>query len=126
MKKAEGLDSFSLEELKRIKKIISSYEDIGDFRKDLSFFIQEEEQKRNNINESFDLALMERLHVVDPFQLKVLKNNSILNLQALIDCDLDSLVGITPSMKRELEWIRSFYDMRSMVEKPNQKKKGTK
>ena len=44
-------------------------------------------------------------------ELKVIKNNNISNMQELIDCDLDSLVGIKPSLKISLDKKRRFYDM---------------
>ena len=58
-----------------------------------------------------------RLNIFDPWELKVVQSNHISNLQELIDCNLDELVGITPSIKEGLEWVRTFYDMRSLEEK---------
>ena len=127
MSNKNDFDSFSLDELKKMKKVVDSFDDVDSLKNSLSCFIDEMEKKKSNINERFDLALMVRLQIVDPFQLKVLKNNMIHNIQELIDCDLDSLVGITPSMKKEFDWIRKIYDLRGMVEDiPKQKKIGEK
>ena len=126
MKKLKGIDSFTLEELKKMQEFISSYDSFERLKRDLSIQIEVMNDNRKNINERFDLALMQRLQIVDSFQLKVLQNNSIHNIQELIDCDLDSLVGITPSMKMEFEWIKRMYDLRTMVDIPKQKKIGEK
>jgi hypothetical protein len=126
MKNLKGIDSFTLEELKKMQEFISSYDSFERLKRDLSIQIEVMNDNRKNINERFDLALMQRLQIVDSFQLKVLQNNSIHNIQELIDCDLDSLVGITPSMKMEFEWIKRMYDLRTMVDIPKQKKIGEK
>ena len=52
-----------------------------------------------------------KLQIFDPWELKVVRKNNINNLQELIDCDLDSLIGITPSIKEGLDWVRKFYNM---------------
>ena len=63
-----------------------------------------------------------KLQIFDPWEFKVIRDNHISNLQELIDCNLDGLVGITPSIKQGLEWVRTFYDMSSIEEKKGKSK----
>ena len=109
------LDRFNLEDLKEIHSFISQYSEMGELRNDLDFVISSrEKEKTKSLNQKFDLDMMLKYQIFTYEALQVILANSITNLQDLIDCDLDQLEGITPSVKRELNWIRSFYDMRSL------------
>ena len=69
------------------------------------------EEESKSLNVRFNMELFEELQIFDPWEFKVIKDNHINNLQELIDCNLDSLVGITQSTKQGLDWARHFYDM---------------
>ena len=101
-----------------IKEIVSQYGNMEEFKHDLDTFISiREKEKAKSLNVRFNMDMMVRLQVFDPWELKVVQSNHIANLQELIDCNLDDLVGITPSIKSRLEWVRKFYDMSSFEEK---------
>lgn len=115
------LDGCSLEELRKIKRIVSRYESLGELKDDLHITItsREEEQKKS-MNVRF--CGEQFYQIFDPWELRVVKANHIMNLQELIDCDLDHLVGITEGVKNGLEWVRKFYDFRP-IEAAMQKEK---
>ena len=111
------LDTLSLEELNQMKKVISQYGSMEELKHDLDSTIStREKEKTKNLNVRFSMDMMVKLNVFDPWELKVGQSNHIANLQELIDCDLDQLEGITSSVKRGLEWVRTFYDMHSFEE----------
>ena len=82
-----------------------------------------EDEKKKSLNVRFNMDMFIKLQIFDPWEFKVVRDNHISNLQELIDCNLDDLVGITPSVKQGLEWVRTFYDMSSFEEdkKPSKK-----
>ena len=109
------LDKMNLEELHELSQFVSQYGDLGELRYDLDFVISSrEKKKKESLNSRFDLDMMVRYQVFTYEELRVILQNHITNLQELIDCDLDQLEGITPSIKRELVWKRVFYDMSSL------------
>ena len=116
MKEKKMLSDFSLPELQVIQKEISGYRTIEDIQKDLNQFIQKKEQVLSkNPNIKFDRDMFVKLHIFDPWELKVLDFYQIHNLQELIDYDLDCMVDVLPSVLEKLEWARNFYDLRGMV-----------
>lgn len=116
MKEKKMLSDFSLPELQVIQKEISRYRTIEDIQKDLNQFIQKKEQVLcENPNIQFDRDMFIKLHIFDPWELKVLDFYQIHNLQELIDYDLDCMVDVLPSVLEKLEWARNFYDLRGMV-----------
>ena len=121
MKILEGLN---LDDLKSIKSIVSQYGSMEELINDLDTAIsRREEEKAKSLNVRFNMDMFIKLNVFDPWELNVIKSNNISNMQELIDCNLDDLVGITPSVKRGLEWARKFYDMSSMEDIEHAKKK---
>ena len=85
--------------------------------------IQEKKSDQESINTRFDMALFEKLQVFDPWEIRFLKQHHIMNLQELIDCPLESLIGMTPSLYEKFNWARHFYDLRSMVKEREKQKK---
>ena len=126
MKKRFGLTSLTKEELKKFYKMIDEYDDIQSLKRDVLCLLEEKNLAKKSINERFNIALMKKLQLFDSHQFHVLEQNRISNLQQLMDCDLDSLVGVTPSMKREFDWVRKFYDLRSLVEEDSIQKRKEK
>ncbi len=109
------IQDMKLEDLKRMRKIVSQYGSMEELKDDLDSTIStREKEKTESLNVRFNMDMFLRLQIFDPWELKVVQSNHISNLQELIDCDLDELVGITPSIKEGLEWVRTFYDMRSL------------
>lgn len=105
-------DRLSEKELTLISDVVDCYTDIDNLKNDISLAINTKmKEKKTSLNVRFNMDMFIELHIFDPFEFKVIKQNNINNLQELIDCDLDSLVGITPSVKKGLEWVRKFYNM---------------
>ena len=119
------LNHLKTDDLKTMKEIVSQYDSIDDFKHDLDTLISYREiEEAKSFNVRFNLEMMIRLQIFDPWEWKVVKSNHISNLQELIDCNLDELVGITPSVKQGLEWVRKVYDMRSLEADYRTRKKG--
>ena len=118
------LERLKTEDLKTMKEIVSQYGSMEELKHDLDTTIAaREEEASKSLNVRFNMDMMLRLQIFDPWELKVVQSNHISNLQELIDCNLDELVGITPSVKQGLEWVRKFYDMSSLEEEYRAKKK---
>ena len=98
------LDNLSYEKLLELGKFVSEYDDIDSLKNDIL-------KKIVSVEEEKSKSLIIKLQIFDPWELKVVRKNNINNLQELIDCDLDSLIGITPSIKEGLDWVRKFYNM---------------
>ena len=100
------IQDMKLEDLKRMKKIVSQYGSMEELKDDLDSTIStREKEKTESLNVRFNMDMFLRLQIFDPWELKVVQSNHISNLQELIDCNLDELVGITPSIKEGLEWV---------------------
>ena len=118
------LEDFSLEELQDMYHFLQAFQS----KEECEFFLKEriqklEEDKKKSLNVRFNMEMFIKLKIFDPSELKVVRDNHISNLQELIDCDLDHLVGITPSIKQGLLWVRTFYDMSAFEEKEKGKSK---
>ncbi len=118
------LETMKLEELKKIQEVVSQYGSMEELKHDLDTTIScREEDKRKSLNVKFNMEMFIRLNIFDPWELDVIKSNKISNLQELIDCNLDELKGITPSVKKGLDWARKFYDMSSLEDKNSKGRK---
>lgn len=112
-----------LGELEILESVISDYKSIGSLKGAITRRKKElEEEKSKSLNVRFNMEYFVKLNIFDPWEFEVIKLNNINNIQELIDCDLDSLVGITPSIKKGLEWCKKMYDM-SCFEEYNNKPK---
>ena len=80
-----------------------------------------EEEKNKSLNARFTIEMFREYHMFYQDELRVLEMNGIRNLQDLIDCNLNNLVGITEVMKEKFSWARNFYNMEKTTE--NNKKK---
>ena len=110
------LDDLTEEELYILGEIVFQYNDLNNLKGDIEKKIKRKIDKKNqeyekSLNVRFNMDMFIKLQIFDPWEFKVIKNNHINNLQELIDCNLDDLVGITPSIKEGLEWVRKAYDM---------------
>ena len=111
------MEILNLDELIKIRKIVSQYTNMGELIHDLDITISNrKKKKKKSLNTRFDIMLMIELKILEPDEINVLLNNKIYNLQDLLDCDLDLLKGIDNSIKERLEWKRNFYNMNSLEE----------
>lgn len=113
----KDLEHYSLEQLKELKELLSFYTNIGELNEDVDKLIQKlEEKKITPINVRFNLELMEKLQILEPSELKLVKEQGITNLQQLLDCNLDLIPNIPISMKKSLAEKRIFYDLSYLEE----------
>lgn len=128
MKKIDIIKSFSLEDLKVYLSLVDSYGSIDEMRNELITEInRREEEKNKSLNARFTIEMFKEYNMFYQDEMYVLEINGIRNLQDLIDCDLDSLVGINASIKEKLSWARNFYNMKPITDsKVKQKGKGKK
>lgn len=118
------LESLDINKLKELKSLVSEYDSIDSLISSIDKFIDEKEKaSKSCLNVRFNMDMFIRLNIFDPSEFKVIRANNIYNMQELIDCDLDSLVGITPSVKEGLLWVRSAYDMSSYEDENSSHKK---
>lgn len=111
--KKKKIDRLSYKELKKLRDIVNEFDDIDSLKEVIDSKIENKEKTKGiSSNIRFNMEKFIEWQIFDPFELKVIKDNNINNMQELIDCDLDSLVGITPSVKIGLWRKRGYYDMR--------------
>lgn len=116
------LDKFSIEQLKAISEFAETFDNKEDFVTFINGEVKKREQEKSqSLNVRFNMDMFIKLRVFEPDELRVLQMNNINNLQELIDCNLDSLVGITCSIKEKLEWARKFYDFEPAKNKGRRK-----
>lgn len=111
------IESKSIKELKELVKLIDNYDSIEELRESINLEIERKKKKTNvSLNEGFDLEMFKRFHMLQDYQIEFLRKNGILNLQDLIDCDIEGLfISINDSeFKKDLLFIREFYDMSNM------------
>jgi len=109
------LENKTLKELKDLKKFIDQFYSMEELKDELDYTIStKQKDQEKSLNSRFDMAMFKKLNMFEPREMQVLVDNNITNLQELIDCDLDSLVGMLPSIKEKFLWIRQFYDMDSL------------
>lgn len=105
-------NNIDLETLKKMRECIINYSDISSLLLDIDYSISEkEEEMMTSLNVRFNMEMFIKLEIFTPDELKVIRDNNINNLKELIDCDLNELIGITPSIKYSLLQKRRFYDM---------------
>lgn len=111
--KKKKIDRLSYQELKKLRDIVNEFDDIDSLKEVIDSKIENKEKTKGiSSNIRFNMEKFIEWQIFDPFELKVIKDNNINNMQELIDCDLDSLIGITPSVKIGLWRKRGYYDMR--------------
>jgi hypothetical protein len=115
--KTEVLENKSIQELKELKKLVSNYGSIEELVESIDFEIERKKEQANiSLNERFNLEMFKRLNMLQDYQIEFLRQNGILNLQSLIDCDIDDLLKniYDSEFKNDLLFIREFYDMSNM------------
>lgn len=109
-------DKMSDADLASLREYVSSFSDIESLTREIDTLIKKRKANKSSLNIRFNMEMFIKLKIFDPSEFRVVRDNNINNLQELIDCDLDSLVGITPSIKEGLSWVRRAYDMSSFEE----------
>ena len=127
MKNKDLLKTFKLDDLKLFVSLIEQFDNKDEMLNALfSEINRREKENKLSLNVRFDIKMIKRLNLFYPDELRVLEINKINNIQDLIDCDLDSLIGITESIKEKLEWARKFYDMSGLEDEKKTNKQKNK
>jgi hypothetical protein len=107
------MDEFGLDELKKFRSLLDCVDDITVLRNMVELEIKNRE---STVNQKFTLEMLERLEILSKREIELLRVNHISNLEELIACDLESLIGVRISDISKFKWVREFYDLRSLVE----------
>ena len=119
-------DSFTTKQLKDTLDLVCAFEGKDDLLMGIHCEIKRRElESQQSLNARFTIEMFKEYNMFYSDELKVLEINGIRNLQDLIDCDLDSLVGINASIKEKLSWARNFYNMKPITDS-KVKQKGKK
>ena len=122
MYKKNIFKNFKTEDLKNFILLVDQFEGKDDLLMGLYSELKvREEEKNKSLNARFTIEMFREYHMFYQDELRVLEMNGIRNLQDLIDCNLNNLVGITEVMKEKFSWARNFYNMEKTTE--NNKKK---
>lgn len=124
MFKKDLFTKFTIEQLKDILALVSTFEDKDDLLMGISSEIKcRELEKKQSLNSRFTIEMFKQYNMFYSDELKVLVINGIRNLQDLIDADLNSMIGMTESIKEKLSWARRFYTLDANKSKAIQKSK---
>lgn len=117
-------DKFTTKELKDFLVLSSYFEGIDDLLMGINSEIKKRDlERKQSLNVRFTIEMFKSYNMFYPDELKVLEINGIRNLQDLIDADLDSMIGMTESIKEKLSWARRFYNLDINKSKATQKSK---
>ena len=126
--KNEILKKISRKDLEKLKEIIKGYQSLDELIENIDLEIKtKKEQEGLTINEKFDLKMFRKLNILPDDQIEFLRQNKILNLQDLIDCNIDELINneYSRALRDQLIFIREFYDMTNVekIDTPRSKPK---
>lgn len=126
--KNEILKKISRKDLEKLKEIIKGYQSIDELIENIDLEIKiKKDQEGLTLNEKFDLKMFRKLNILPDDQIEFLRQNKILNLQDLIDCNIDELINneYSRALREQLIFIREFYDMTNVekIDTPRSKPK---
>lgn len=126
--KNEILKKISRKDLEKLKEIIKKYQSIDELIENIDLEIKtKKDQEGLTLNEKFDLKMFRKLNILPDDQIEFLRQNKILNLQDLIDCNIDELINneYSRALRDQLIFIREFYDMTNVekIDTPRSKPK---
>lgn len=112
MYKKDMFSKFSSSELKDMATLILEFEDKDDLLMGINSEIKRREaESKKSLNARFTMEMFKKYNMFYPDEMKVLEINGIRNLQDLINADLNSMIGMTESIKEKLSWARAFYNL---------------
>ena len=124
MYKKDLFTKFTKEQLKDILALVSTFEGKDDLLMGINSEIKKRElESKQSLNARFTIEMFKSYNMFYPDEMRVLELNGIRNLQDLIEADLDSMIGMTESIKEKLSWARRFYNLDTKKSKPTQKSK---
>ena len=93
-------DLFELNDPRTVKKLVNA----------------EIERRTRAPYENLTLKVMCECGIITVKEGAFLYTNKINNFRDLMECNLDELIGITPSLKDKLERVRKYYDVSKFFE----------
>ena len=119
-------DSFTTKQLKDTLDLVCAFEGKDDLLMGIHSEIKRRElESQQSLNARFTIEMFKEYNMFYSDELKVLEINGIRNLQDLIEADLDSMIGMTESIKEKFSWARNFYNMKPITDS-KVKQKGKK
>ncbi|MBQ8534254.1 MAG: hypothetical protein IJ463_01060 [Bacilli bacterium] len=105
-------DSFTTKQLKDTLSLVCAFDGKDDLLMGIHYEIKRRElESQQSLNARFTMEMFKQYNMFYSDELKVLEINGIRNLQDLIEADLDSMIGMTESIKEKLSWARRFYNL---------------
>ena len=104
----KNMSDFSLSELKTIKKFVDNFDSIGDLEL-MMFVLICDKEKHPGLNMLYTIDMLNKQGEFSPYELEVLADNQIHNLNDLIEADLETF-NTTHEVKRHFDWVRKNYD----------------
>jgi hypothetical protein len=105
-------DSFTTKQLKDTIDLVCAFESKDDLLMGIHCEIKRRVlESEQSLNARFTMEMFKQYNMFYSDELKVLEINGIRNLQDLIEADLDSMIGMTESIKEKLSWARRFYNL---------------
>lgn len=128
--KNEILKKINRKDLEKLKEIIKGYQSLDELIEDIDSEIKtKKDQEELTLNEKFNLKMFRKLNILPDDQIEFLRQNKILNLQDLIDCNIDCNIDeliknkYSRALREELIFIREFYDMTNVEKMDTRKSK---
>lgn len=123
-----NIKKISRKDLEKLKEIIKKYQSLDELIENIDLEIKtKKDQEGLTLNEKFDLKMFRKLNILPDDQIEFLRQNKILNLQDLIDCNIDELINneYSRALRDQLIFIREFYDMTNVekIDTPRSKPK---
>lgn len=110
----KNMSDFSLSELKTIKKFVDNFDSIGDLEL-MMFVLICDKEKHPGLNMLYTIDMLNKQGEFSPYELEVLAENQIYNLNDLIEADLGTF-NTTHEVRRHFDWVRKNYDASNIEE----------
>ena len=102
------MSDFSLSELKTIKKFVDNFDSIGDLEL-MMFVLICDKERHPGLNMLYTIDMLNKQGEFSPYELEVLADNQIDNLNDLIEADLGTF-NTTNEVRNHFDWVRKNYD----------------
>ena len=104
----KSMNDFSISELKTIKNFVEKFDSIGDLEVVMFALICNKEE-HPSLNMLYTIDMLNKQGEFSPYELEVLADNQIDNLNDLIEADLGTF-KTTNEVRNHFDWVRKNYD----------------
>lgn len=104
----KSMNDFSISELKTIKNFVEKFDSIGDIEVVMFALICNKEE-HPSLNMLYTIDMLNKQGEFSPYELEVLADNQIDNLNDLIVADLGTF-KTTNEVRNHFDWVRKNYD----------------